>query len=192
MTQIKKNIHADKVELILSQFEDTPILHGILDSILSQTDDIEGMFHALLEERTLLTAVGSQLDMVGSLVGEARQGRDDNLYRQSILTRISINTSTGTINDLLDIAKIYSGATEVRLWEHYPAKTSMFVTGVSNIEGIQNTLQTAAPAGVGQIQVQVSVNDDALIPVEEGSTDIKGILPEDNAIHNLRIPCEVL
>lgn len=68
---------------------------------------IERVDFALLETWTLTTlanAINSQLDRLGALVGEKRQGLVDDDYRRTIGARIAINRSTGRREDIIRIA----------------------------------------------------------------------------------------
>ena len=194
MSHESKIVHQEKVDKILSQFEDSPIIKSIIESMLLECDAVEDMFHQLLDERMLLIAIGSQLDVIGSLVGEARDNRLDEEYRQAIFTRIAINTSTATINDLLDISKIYSGSNRSRLWEHPSASAqySVFVNQATNTPGLLDTFETASPAGVSLVHIFYSNSDDALTPAEDGIESLSGVLPEDDETQDIYIPCEIL
>lgn len=74
---------------------------------------IVGMFqplldtlYAMLTERRLDTAVGAQLDVLGKLVGEDRDGLDDATYRRYIRARVATNKSDGLIKDLIKITRL--------------------------------------------------------------------------------------
>lgn len=51
-------------------------------------------------------AVGSQLDVLGDVVGQARGGMVDDDYRRLIRARVSVNRSKGTIEDILTVARL--------------------------------------------------------------------------------------
>ena len=72
---------ADGLELLLSQFQNKPRLAGVLCALLESVQEAEDAAWQLLTERDLDSAVGAQLDQLGRLVGEERQGRTDDQYR---------------------------------------------------------------------------------------------------------------
>ncbi len=67
---------------------------------------LEDCLQQMLTERSVGTAVGAQLDLVGKIVGQDRIGLDDDAYRRYIRARISANKSDGLIEDLILVAKL--------------------------------------------------------------------------------------
>lgn len=112
---------------LLDQWKDSPNFRAFLRSVLLQLKEVETTFYQLLNERGIYTAIGAQLDILGKLVGEERGGRSDDLYRQAILGRISVNKASGTIDDVKNTAKSLSGAPYALLFEHYPLCSYIFV-----------------------------------------------------------------
>ena len=86
---------------LLIQFRGQPHLQQILSSYVVQIQELEAVFISLIDERYVLTAVGAQLDGVGRLVGETRQGRDDDDYRIAIIGKIELNRSNGLVEDII-------------------------------------------------------------------------------------------
>jgi hypothetical protein len=75
-------------------------------------------------------AEGDALDMLGALVGEARQGRSDDVYRVWILARAGVNRSNGKPEELLAIMRLVCDSTiEIALLEFYPATIQIRLTG---------------------------------------------------------------
>ena len=68
---------------------------------MTQIQDLEDSSFEVLLNRWIDTAVGVQLDGVGAIVGEAREGRGDDEYRLAIKARIQINFSEATPEDIL-------------------------------------------------------------------------------------------
>lgn len=65
----------------------------------------------LLDAVSLDEAVGVQLDGLGQIIGIERNGLSDGLYRSLLRAYIRVNTSGGTIEDLLEIARLASNTT---------------------------------------------------------------------------------
>lgn len=85
---------------LLAQFQGQPNFAGVLSSLLTQVQEIEVMFIALINERYLSTAVGAQLDGIGRVVGELRLGRSDTDYRAVLSGRIRANRANGRVEDI--------------------------------------------------------------------------------------------
>jgi len=73
---------------------------GLLESYSNQIQALEDAIHSVYRI-TIDNAAGVTLDYEGEIVGELRQGREDEPYRLAIKARIQINNSSGTIEDIL-------------------------------------------------------------------------------------------
>jgi hypothetical protein len=82
---------------------DLPRLQAILESYTTEVSELEVAIWSVIVERMLPYAVGVQLDTLGSLVGQARNGRTDDEYRIRVRVRIQINRSFGTAPQLIAI-----------------------------------------------------------------------------------------
>lgn len=76
----------------------------LLIGLLSSCNDLESVLLALLTQRSVATAVGSQLDVLGRIVDEDRNGLSDDDYRRFIQAKILVNRSSGTFPELIRIA----------------------------------------------------------------------------------------
>lgn len=169
---------------LLEQFKDKPNIEAVLTSYLQQINDLEDTYESLLNERSIFTAVGVQLDLLGALVNEARLGRSDSVYRLAILTRIGINNSEGTPNQILSLLKNITGATKVNMWEHFPVSAIYYanVEFTGEEDCISNTLQIISPATSGNVVTLFDPNEDALILSEMVLTEFFMIDENDNLI----------
>ena len=142
---------ADGLELLLSQFQNKPRLAGVLCAFLESVQEVEDAAWQLLTERDLDSAVGAQLDQLGRLVGEERQGRTDGQYRPFVRARILINRSNGRGEELLTILRVVLGdAVALRLREEYPAAFTVVVSelGALTPDTLIRLLRQAKAAGV--------------------------------------------
>lgn len=120
----------DALALLLTQFQDKPRLAAVLCAFVDPAQETEDAAWQLLTERDLDTAVGAQLDMLGRLVGEAREGRADSEYRPFVRARVLINRSNGLPEEILRIVRVVTGSTvELHLREHFPAAFTVEVVG---------------------------------------------------------------
>jgi len=129
-----------------------PRTSALLASWLAEVQAVEDALWQLLTERSLATAEGAQLDVLGAIVGEPRQGRDDETYRLWISARNQVSRSSGVTTEILAIArKLVPAATTVRLEEYYPAAFVVRLGGAVTLdEGYQiaRMLHLAKAAGV--------------------------------------------
>jgi len=120
-----------------AQYEEAPGIHpnqwgpdlisgwtGTIFSFVDVAQDMENIMIKMLAERSLLTAEGVNLDRLGAIVGQSRDGLSDTDYLNQIIGRIAQNNSDGTGNNLLNITSILLGDNlqQIELFEIFPAK----------------------------------------------------------------------
>jgi hypothetical protein len=103
---------------------------ALLASWLGELQQAEDALWQLLVERSLASAEGDQLDVLGAIVGQPREGRDDESYRLWISARTMVLRSSGTTTEMLAIARTLIAETDtVRLEEYFPAAFLMRFSG---------------------------------------------------------------
>ncbi len=94
------------------------------------------------------------LDTIGKIVGQPREGRDDETYRIWIRARVRLNKSGGTPEDILAVfAAITQGSTKIVLEEQFPAGIVVRIGSSSIVDPVAllAILQQAKAAGVQAI-----------------------------------------
>jgi hypothetical protein len=79
---------------------------ALLEELLAPLMEVQHAFQQLLTECSADTAVGAQLDVIGALVGVRRNGLDDDTYRRYVVAQVSVNKSSGGINEVSAIARL--------------------------------------------------------------------------------------
>jgi len=119
---VEKSTHLEEaLAQLAEQFKRKPNVEALLAAFVAQVQELEGVLFDLMEDRAIDTAAGIQLDGLGIIVNEERQGRDDSAYRQAIRARVVLNTSSGTPEDIIEIARAVLGDLEIEIQESYPA-----------------------------------------------------------------------
>jgi hypothetical protein len=88
---------------------DKPRVEALLIAFAEQIQALETVNVDLITERSIASAIGEQLDVLGRIVGEVRRGADDEPYRNRIRVRVLVNRSNGTIPELLEILRVFEG-----------------------------------------------------------------------------------
>ena len=149
----------DAINRLLYQYQNATDLKKLIKGICGdRTQLIEDMLIALRYLIDINNATDAQLDGLGSILGETRKSRSDDDYRLIIMTRIGINISAGTPNDLISIYKILTVATHVIMQELYPAALQMFSDGIIDVglqAEVKNYIQLIAPAGVNISEIGI-------------------------------------
>ncbi len=141
---------------ITSEFQNSPLLLAMLAAIIKPLDDLQADADEIKTKRWIDTAEGKQLDGCGYIVGELRQGRDDEAYRQGIKFRVFVNVSEGTPQALIRGLKYLTSPSDVQYLEMYPATAILFTDGVGFGTDLHDTIQDLAPAGISDVPVCVS------------------------------------
>lgn len=123
MTIIKNEDHVQRsLDNRINQFQDSSNLEGLITIYVNEIQDLENAIIQILEDTLIDTAVGINLDHIGDIVGEERQTRSDDQYRPAIKTRIKLNLSNGTHENIIELIKAIAGESlSVRIIERYPA-----------------------------------------------------------------------
>lgn len=115
--------------LLIEHFKNSTNLKAVLAAYLAQVQELEAMMFDLLEDRNLDTAVGSQLDVIGEILGLDRNGLSDSDYRSYLRARIVLNFGSGTIEDVRDVIQLVtvtSGTVTIDISESFPSDPAHF------------------------------------------------------------------
>jgi len=102
LAQITDHV-ARAVGSLIEQYRDKPRVIGLLSAFVKQVQGIEDGIWGIFAARQISTAVGQQLDVLGRVVGEPRNGRTDVSYRTAIQARVLLNLSSGTVEEIYAI-----------------------------------------------------------------------------------------
>lgn len=149
--------YADKfVPNLTGQFDNSPKLRAMVSAVLSVLTQLENEADELVANRWIDTAVGTQLDGCGYIVGEARQGRSNDAYRAAIKFRVFANVSKATPGDLVKGLKFLTDPTDCQYLEVYPATAILFSNGYTVPTDIHSQIQALAPVAISDVPVCVS------------------------------------
>lgn len=84
------------------------------DVLGPQFQDLEDAAQTLLTMLDIEASEGVQLDVIGRLVGQPRNGVDDPTYRLYLSARVLANKSTGTVDDIFKVMRALFGQDEAR------------------------------------------------------------------------------
>ena len=103
----ENTFHAEEaISHIIEYIKHGPRNQKVLSSTMTQAQELETVLWYMKTAFDLTGTsgpAGEQLDFIGRLVGEGRQGRDDTAYLQAIRVRILVNSSDGTTEEILAI-----------------------------------------------------------------------------------------
>lgn len=127
---------------IREQFKDKDNYVAFLNLLAAPAQDIEDALYDLLTLRAIDTAEGTQLDNIGTIVGQDRGGLDDDEYRPRLRARIATNRSAGTYTDLISITRLILDGEDVTvtLEPQYPAGLVVNIGGDAISEELSDAL----------------------------------------------------
>lgn len=137
---------------LLEQQKNLPGFQGILDGLVVEIQNIEDMFNAMPVSMAIDTAIGIQLDRIGTIVGVSRvPGQTDEEYRLDIKSKIIQNLNQGTSEEVIAAARFFLGTTFIWYAEIFPAAVDIF-TSIPLVPDvalrIRAKLESFLPAGV--------------------------------------------
>jgi len=147
----QKTTHtAEALDHLLEVLKGKPDLAAFITPFIDQIQDAENAAFELIDERTIAAAVGVQLDGIGQIIGETRDGRTDDDYRAGLQAKILINKTSGTIEEIIEIIDILI-SNSIEFEDLYPA--SFYVTIVGALVDLDPVLlagivSSAKPAAV--------------------------------------------
>lgn len=99
------------ISRLATQFRESTNLISYIRTLLLEADTLENVFHQLLNERWIDTAVGVQLDILGAIVGQPREIIDAELFGYF---GFAVNLESGPFGSLEDpsVGDRFRGVTE--------------------------------------------------------------------------------
>lgn len=147
--------YATAIARLIDVFREKDNFKNLLSTYTEESQEIENVAFDLLNGFWLSTATGVQLDAIGEIVGVARQGASDVIYRVRIRARIKLNSTSGTPNQIIELVKLarYPSPSSFVYIPEYPAAYKIFdqlgdPLTAEQIEEIVDVLRAATPAGV--------------------------------------------
>lgn len=124
MVQISTHVQ-DALDRLMEQYRNKPRISAILTSLVDQIQDLEDVVFevrdgTMLFNGTTYPAIGAQLDQIGEIVGQKRNGLEDAQYLLFILGKIAANYSDASLPTILKIIKIIYQPESVFIRNVYP------------------------------------------------------------------------
>ena len=135
------------LSLLIEEYKDKEKFIGVLKAAADQSDDLEAAAFEVRDEFWLDTAEGVQLNVIGDIQKESRQGRNDTDYRAAIKVRITVNNGSGESETFYTALTQIYGATYARLQNIRSATLDIYVDIEISADDFQ-ALERIAAAGV--------------------------------------------
>jgi hypothetical protein len=152
----------DAKDRLTGQYKGKPRIEGTVGLLAKQIQDLEDVLTDLLEAEILANAQGAFLDQLGDLVGQEREGLQDDFYRILIAVKIVKNFSKGEPDAIIRATRLIFQASEVHYMNLGGANVGLYVNGITPdvpSSFIYSNLQEVAAAGVKILFVAVAPPD---------------------------------
>ena len=147
--------HDDLAEArVMYQFRNAVKFKAHMKAIGTRIQPLEDAAFKMLAFFDIDAMEGVVLDVMGKIVGQPRTGGElDAPYRASLRARMAVNSSQGTLLDLVTICRIFLGDDgDLLVAEVYPAEieilTELPTNGFDEWGTLHDALEAAAPGGV--------------------------------------------
>lgn len=110
----------------------------LLAALIGPYQDLENSGQQLRTQCSISSAIGVQLDVLGRLVDQKRNGDDDETYRRRIRARIAVHRSNGLTEDLIKVADlvVYADGAQYQVDTQGVATVVVRVLGVAISEDL--------------------------------------------------------
>ena len=147
-----------------------PRIIALVEATARRVQELED---AALDLRLVLDlddATGGWLDRLGRIVGEAREGLDDQTYRRFVRARLAINRSEGGVEELLSIGRALSGGVALYHPAHPAGYQLTLVTPTPSPASLdarlRQRIEDATASGVGVALIIGAPNADAIFRLD--------------------------
>ena len=124
VTANKVTLVSNRVEkakaLLLSQFQDSPNINGLLTVLIKELQELENTLNDLQTVRTLDGSYGAWLDYIGEELKVDRNGYTDSDYKTAIKIAMFKRTASATTEDIQRIVGLLAGDSEAAITNNYP------------------------------------------------------------------------
>lgn len=103
---LRTTISAEALQRLVPELWGKPRIASYLISLTEEIQELEVAIFGVIESRILDSAIGAQLRILGSIVGQKNFGWDDESYRAAIRARIRALRSTGRLLDVLEVVRL--------------------------------------------------------------------------------------
>jgi len=162
----------------ISQYQGKPRLLAWILSYVRRCQELEDAAWDVILRRMIDNAENAQLDTIGKIVGQLRNGQDDPTYRIYITARIRINRSHGHPDDVISVLQLIESAA-FGYGEYYPCTAWIEFTAPPSADPrvLSDLAKLAVASGVQLFLVEAATDG-----LEFGDDTIGG---EIDSVHGL-------
>lgn len=172
------SFYEEMIELLPYHLQNGENVNKIFKVLGKQLEDAERAFIQIQMIYDIINATDGILDQTGKIVGEYRQGENDTLFKNRILTKMVRITTSGNIETINNLGRTLLGDNFLRVferWNYSPAKEPAAMTLVynySNVESNPIELMKSAVAGGVNLDTKLQIWQPMMGFFEPGITNL--------------------
>lgn len=163
-------IYNDIKSLNIQQFADSSNFNKLLEVFASTFDELQTVFDNIKLILSIDNSSGKQLDLIGHIIVQSRNGQSDVDYRKSLKIKIFKNSSKAFVEDVIKILKLITEATRVVYSDNPPASYTIYTDGEVLPSTIHRIMDRLSAAGVS-VLVYASDGETPFIMTEVATTE---------------------
>lgn len=155
-TRVARNDYEAMTRKRIAEYlKDKPVYMALLAGFKEPATEIENTAYNFIKRFWKTYARGDQLTILGKIVGQPREGRNDYEMLRAVNARILINQSSGTIDEIYEIlehAAQEGAANNARIFNHPPKSFTLSMPGgvssVAEANSLARLIGQVTDAGV--------------------------------------------
>jgi len=133
----------------------------------AQYEEIDRLIRQASNQYDLEKVKGILLDRIGKILDEKRDANDDKMYRILLQLRILLNTTKGTVNDIIKVVKFFYSSEVVHIVPNYPAGISILHDGEGPSLNFNRIIEQVVGAGIAYDTKELFDYSDAVALFDE-------------------------
>ena len=113
-----------------------------------QLEELDKNIRSMSSQFDIDNATGAELDRIGKILGEERNGNTDKIYRIYLKLRTMLNTADGTVEDIIKFVKFFFSSEVVHLVPNYPAGLRILHDGFNDTVDFNRIIKQIVGAGI--------------------------------------------
>ena len=135
-------------------------IQKIFQVIGEQFDELVNAAKEIIDSRNIDKSFGFGLDVIGDIVGQLRNGMDDETYRNVLRTKVVQNKSIGDIETLNNFGRMILGKYFLGILDSQNPGEIIFQYAFSQVLNPRDLMQKVVGAGI-----HVNAESDAYVPI---------------------------
>lgn len=147
---------------LVQLFRENKSNNDLLGNLVTPIQELEEEFFQLLNLKSIENGIGYQLDVIGKILNVDRNGVSDDEYKVLLYIQTLINNSGGEPESIINILDLLIEPDKISYTELYPASYQINIQTDKFLSNLTGFIQSISPAGVGDIILTQSSNDNPL------------------------------